>query len=103
MNTPAAFAENATRQQNLAATGANQPEECGASRFPRIRSCTDGIEQMLRLLVGVAEDGVRRSPCYGPPSALLRPLDAATGFSAWAIEEVTDRAVRVELAALRRR
>jgi len=34
---------------------------------------------------------------------LLRPLDAATGFSAWAIEEITDRAVRVELAALRRK
>ncbi len=69
----------------------------------RVRGCTDGIEQMLRLMAGVAEDTGPRGWNQGPPPALLRPLDASTGFSAWAIEEVTDRAVRVELAALRRK
>ena len=103
MDTPAAVVDYTPLQRTSIEARTSVGHEHAPSKGVRVRGCSDGIEQMLRLMAGVADDTGSRGRSHGPSPALLRPLDAATGFSAWAIEEVTDRAVRVELAALRRK
>jgi hypothetical protein len=103
MNTPLDAAALAPFQRVTDVTSLGAEEAEGGSRPFRVRGCTQGIEQMLLLMAGVVEEGHPGERPQGPPASLLRPLDAATGFSAWAIEEVSDRAVRVELAGLRGR